>query len=111
MCRISAANPISRNVRPMGQRPACGRRVCHRLPAGSSCAILGGDQLTSSPEPVGSLDVALTHTARLLATQPALAAEQATEILKVAPGHPLATLLLGVARRSCGDPAAAVQIL
>jgi tetratricopeptide (TPR) repeat protein len=67
--------------------------------------------LTSSPEPVGSLDVALTHTARLLATQPALAAEQASEILKVAPGHPLATLLLGVARRSCGDPAAAVQIL
>jgi tetratricopeptide (TPR) repeat protein len=67
--------------------------------------------LTSSPEPVGSLDVALTHTARLLATQPALAAEQASEILKVVPGHPLATLLLGVARRSCGDPAAAVQIL
>ena len=67
--------------------------------------------MTSSPEPVGSLDVALTHTARLLATQPALAAEQASEILKVAPGHPLATLLLGVARRSCGDLAAAVQIL
>jgi predicted Zn-dependent protease len=67
--------------------------------------------LTTSPEPVGSIDVALTHTARLLATEPALAAEQASEILKVAPGHPLATLLLGVARRGCGDLAAAARIL
>jgi hypothetical protein len=67
--------------------------------------------LTSGSDPVGSLDVALNHTARLLATQPALAAEQASEILKVAPGHPLATLFLGAARRACGDPAAAVQIL
>jgi outer membrane receptor protein involved in Fe transport len=61
--------------------------------------------LTSGSDPVGSLDVALNHTARLLATQPALAAEQASEILKVVPGHPLATLFLGPARRACGDPA------
>jgi tetratricopeptide (TPR) repeat protein len=67
--------------------------------------------LTSGSDPVGSLDVALNHTARLLATQPALAAEQASEILKVVPGHPLATLFLGAARRACGDSAAAVQIL
>jgi tetratricopeptide (TPR) repeat protein len=67
--------------------------------------------LTTASDPVGSLDVALNHAARLLSTQPALAAEQASEILKVVPGHPLATLLLGAARRACGDPAAAVQIL
>jgi len=67
--------------------------------------------LGSGSDPVGSVEVALTHTTRLLATQPALAAEQATEILKVVPGHPLATLLLGVARRACGDSVAAAQIL
>lgn len=57
----------------------------------------------ASPDPVGTLEVALAHTRRLLATQPALAAEQATEILNVVPGHPLASLLLGVARRRMGD--------
>jgi predicted Zn-dependent protease len=67
--------------------------------------------LTSGSEPVGSVDVALTHTARLLANQPALAAEQAAEILKAVPGHPVATLLLGAARRACGDPTAALEIL
>jgi tetratricopeptide (TPR) repeat protein len=67
--------------------------------------------LTPSSDPVGSLDVALKHTNRLLATQPALAAEQAAEILKAAPGHPVATLLLGVARRACGDAPAALAIL
>ena len=67
--------------------------------------------LTSGSEPVGSLDVALNHTARLLANQPALAAEQAGEILKAVPGHPIATLLLGAARRACGEPAAALEIL
>ena len=67
--------------------------------------------MTSGSDPVGSLDVALNHAARLLSTQPALAAEQASEILKVVPGHPLATLFLAAARRACGDPAAAVDIL
>jgi len=73
--------------------------------------IFGGTRLTSGSDPVGSLEVALNHTARLLANQPALAAEQASEILKIVPGHPLAMLHLGVARRACGDPAAAGQIL
>ncbi|HLY52327.1 MAG TPA: sulfotransferase [Steroidobacteraceae bacterium] len=53
--------------------------------------------------PAGSLEVALQHAARLLAAQPALAAEQAAEILKVAPGQPMALLLLAVAQRGCGD--------
>lgn len=43
---------------------------------------------SAAAEPVGSVDVALGHAGRLLDRDPALAAEQATEILKVVPGHP-----------------------
>ena len=57
----------------------------------------------------GSLEVALSHAARLLQAQPALAAEQAAEILRVVPDHPMAMLLLAVAHRSCGDPGAALE--
>jgi tetratricopeptide (TPR) repeat protein len=62
-------------------------------------------------EPVGTIEVALNHTARLLGRDPTLAAAQATEILKVAPGHPVATLLLGTARRLNGLTEAALGIL
>ena len=55
--------------------------------------------MNSAAEPVGTLEVALAHTARLLRTDPQLAAEQAAEILKVVPNHPTATHLLGMARR------------
>ncbi len=65
----------------------------------------------SGTQPLGSLEVALSHASRLLAAQPALAAEQAAEILKVVPGHPMAVLLLAVARRACGDPSAALESL
>jgi tetratricopeptide (TPR) repeat protein len=67
--------------------------------------------MSATPEPVGSLQTALEHTQRLLTSEPRLAAEQATEILKVAPGHPLASLLLGVAHRRSGDPAASQTVL
>jgi tetratricopeptide (TPR) repeat protein len=67
--------------------------------------------LSGQHQPLGSLEVALSHATRLLPAQPALAAEQATEILKVAPGHPLATLILAVAQRSCGDARAALERL
>jgi predicted Zn-dependent protease len=60
---------------------------------------------------VGTLDVALAHAARLLQSEPKLAAEQAGEILKVVPGHPVATLLLGSARGATGETDAALQIL
>lgn len=60
---------------------------------------------------VGSLEVALQHARRLLPVQPALAAEQATEILKVVPGQPAAMLLLALAQRACGDATAAVATL
>ena len=62
-------------------------------------------------EPTGSVEVALAHAARLLERDPALAAEQAGEILKAAPTHPAATLILGVALRRGGDAAAALEVL
>ena len=47
--------------------------------------------MSGASDPVGTLEVALAHAAKLLATRPALAAEQATEILtgrpRTAGGH------------------------
>jgi predicted Zn-dependent protease len=68
-------------------------------------------QLNSVSEPVGTLDVALGHAARLLERDAALAAEQAGEILKVAPGHPHARLILGAAHRIGGRPELALAVL
>src|ERR1700730_9031863 len=67
--------------------------------------------LSDHAQSLGSLEGALSHAARLLPAQPALAAEQATEILKVVPDHPVATLILAVAHRSCGDATAALERL
>jgi tetratricopeptide (TPR) repeat protein len=67
--------------------------------------------MNSAADPTGTIDKALTHARRLLEDNPVLAAEQAGEILKVVPNHPLATLLLAVARRLSGDAASAVAIL
>ena len=67
--------------------------------------------MTATSEPVGTLETALAHTQRLMTSEPRLAAEQATEVLKVAPGHPLATLLLGVAQRRARDAAASLAVL
>ncbi|MDY6946162.1 MAG: sulfotransferase [Pseudomonadota bacterium] len=67
--------------------------------------------MSATPEPVGTLQVALAHARRLLQQDPSAAAEQATEILKAVPGQPLAQLLLGVAHRKSGAAADAIQIL
>jgi tetratricopeptide (TPR) repeat protein len=67
--------------------------------------------LSTASEPVGTLDVALAHAARLLETQPLLASEQAGEILKAVPGHPPARLIQGIARRVAGEPGAALAVL
>ena len=67
--------------------------------------------MSNVAEPIGSADAAVANAARLLGTQPALAIEQAAEILKVVPDHPAGTLLLGVARRACGETAAAALVL
>ena len=65
----------------------------------------------SASEPVGTLEVALSHAARLMACDPAMAETQAREILKAVPGHPQALLLLGAALRSQGELSAALAVL
>lgn len=67
--------------------------------------------MSATPEPIGTLEVALAHTARLLEQDPAAAVEQAMEILKAVPGQPMAQLLLGVAHRTSGNAADAVENL
>ena len=59
----------------------------------------------------GTLAHALENGRKLLGVKPALAEEQAREILKSIPGHPMATLLLASARRAQGDDAGARAIL
>jgi tetratricopeptide (TPR) repeat protein len=67
--------------------------------------------MSATQEVTGTLDVALKHTAQLLESAPALAAEQAQEILKIAPQHPAASLMLGVAQRSIGSIEASIRTL
>ncbi len=67
--------------------------------------------MSSVAEPLGTLEVALNHATQLLQKDPALAAEQALEILKAVPRHPHAELVLGAARRLMGNPAAALEVL
>ena len=67
--------------------------------------------MSTASEPVGTLEVALAHAARLLGTQPSLASEQAVEILKAVPGHPAARLILGTARRISGNACEALEVL
>ena len=59
----------------------------------------------------GSLATALANARKLLAVKPALAEEQAREILKVVPGEPMAVLLLASARRAQDDDTGAFEIL
>ncbi len=67
--------------------------------------------MNSVSQPVGAIDVALTHARRLLEKDPELAAEQAREILNVFPGHPQARLILGAANRGAGRAQRAIEIL
>src|ERR1700742_2079868 len=67
--------------------------------------------LSSRAEPVGTVDVALAHAARLLESNPQLALQQITAILKAAPTHPTAGLLLGTAHRLLGNSEIAVEVL
>ena len=61
--------------------------------------------------PVGSLEGALAHAARLLQAQPALAVRQAEEILAAIPGQPDAVRLLARGQWASGDPEAAIRTL
>jgi len=68
-------------------------------------------QLNIISEPLGTVEVALGHAARLLERDAALAAEQASEILKAVPGHPHARLILGAAHRIAGKTQLALEVL
>ena len=57
------------------------------------------------------LETALAHASRLLGQDPALAGEQAREILRVVPGHPAARLVLGAAHRLQGEGGSALEVL
>ena len=66
---------------------------------------------TSTAETTASLDTALAHATQLLATDPALAAEQANEIIRAVGDHPMALLVLGTSHRVRGDVDAALKVL
>jgi tetratricopeptide (TPR) repeat protein len=68
-------------------------------------------ETTTVRQPLGSLQVALQHAARLLSVNPQLALEQAREILNSVPHHPLAILILGTAQRLLGHLPEALAIL
>ena len=67
--------------------------------------------MNQAAENVADLQVALSHAAGLLDSEPALAAEQADEILRVAPGHPMAQLIAGIAARRLGNAARALSLI
>ncbi|MFZ1869719.1 MAG: sulfotransferase [Steroidobacteraceae bacterium] len=67
--------------------------------------------MSSRAEPVGTLEVALAHASRLLAVEPAVAAVQAGEILKVVPRQPQALVILGLARALAGDVDGSIDAL
>lgn len=60
---------------------------------------------------VGTLEQALAHAEQLLHSDPVQAGEQASEILRVVEGHPLALRLLAASRTAQGDSAGALEIL
>lgn len=60
---------------------------------------------------MAGVNAALANVARLLDEQPALAARQARELLKVVPGHPGVVLLLGVAANVERDFGHALAVL
>lgn len=67
--------------------------------------------MSEPAEAVGTLQVALQNALDMLSSQPALAAQQAAEILRVVPGQPNAVLIQGAARRALGDASGARALL
>jgi predicted Zn-dependent protease len=67
--------------------------------------------MNEAAAPTGTLEAAMAQALRLLDEDPALAFEQAREILAVHPGHPAALLLQAAAKRRGGDAAAAIALL
>lgn len=67
--------------------------------------------MTAVADPTGTLATALENATRLLRSDPTLAAEQAGEIVKMVPGHPMARLILGMARREPAIPSPRLKCL
>jgi len=67
--------------------------------------------VNTTAEPLGTLAQALEHAARLLSRDPAAAAEQAAEILKVIPDQPGALAISGLALGRLGQGDAAITSL
>jgi predicted Zn-dependent protease len=67
--------------------------------------------MNATAEASGSLATAMAHALRLLDQDPALAAEQAREILRAVPGHPAATRLLAASHSARGEWPKAIEIL
>src|SRR6188768_562297 len=67
--------------------------------------------MSAPAAPLGTLEVALAHAQRLLARDPAAAAEQAAEILKVHPDLPEALALSGLALGHLGQGEEAISAL
>ena len=67
--------------------------------------------MNTPAEPLGTLAQAIDHAARLLSRDPAAAAEQAAEILKVIPDQPVALTLSGLALGRLGQGEAAISTL
>jgi len=67
--------------------------------------------MENAAEPLGTLEVALRHAARLLEREPAAAVEQAGEILKVHPDQPDALGLSGLALGKLGRGEEAIAAL
>lgn len=61
--------------------------------------------------PSGTLQTALDHARRLLATDPAMAAQQADEIIRVVGRHPMALLVLAASHRVRGQWSHAFDVL
>jgi tetratricopeptide (TPR) repeat protein len=72
---------------------------------------MAGQAPGDAAAPTGNLAVALGHAQRLLQRDPALAAQQAEEILKVVPGQPHALRTLAMALAAQGDSAGATEAL
>jgi len=67
--------------------------------------------MSAVPEQTATLEAALAHASRLLAVDPALAAEQAGEIIRSVGNHPAAVLVLGSSHRRRGDIEQALRVL
>jgi tetratricopeptide (TPR) repeat protein len=79
-----------------------------RKPVSSSSTLESPSAKSQAAE---DLQARLSHIERLLSSDPALAEAQAAELLGAVPGHPMALLFQGIARRLMGNPASAIEIL